>query len=81
MMVGFVLITVSSSHEDEVCKQLLKKKMIVEVNSLVGKFYDLIVKVHGNDIDEIGEFVIRKVRTIEGVIDTKTLLGSLMIRK
>jgi len=40
--------------------------------------YDLLVKIKGNNYKEIGEFVIRKVRTTEGVIDTKTLLGTLV---
>jgi len=81
MTVGIVLITISSGHKDEVCKQLSKKKMIMEVNPLVGKFYDLVVKVKGNSFDEIGKFVIRKIRTIEGVINTKTFLRTLMMRK
>jgi len=80
MTVGIVLVTISSGHEDEVCKQLSKKKMIMEVNPLVGKFYDVVVKVKGNSFDEIGE-LIRKIRAIEGVIDTKTLLRALMMGK
>jgi len=79
MTVGIVLITILSGHEDDVCKQLSKKKMIVDVNSLVGKFYDLAVKVKGNSSEKIGWFVIRKIRTIEGVIDTKTILRTSMI--
>ena len=79
MLIGIVLVTISSGHEDYVCKQLSKEKMIVDVNPLVGKFYDLIVKVKGNSPDEIGEFVIRKIRVIDGVIDTKTLLRTLMM--
>jgi len=78
MIVGFVLIIISPDHKDNVCKRLSKEEMVVEVNQLIGE-YDLIAKVKGNSRDEIGEFVIKKVRTIEGVIDTKTLLGTLMV--
>jgi len=77
MTVGFILITISPGHEDEVCKQLSKEKKVVEIDPLVGE-YDIIVKVKGNSREEIGEFVIGKVRTIKGVIDTKTLLGTLI---
>jgi len=79
MMVGFVLITISSGHEDEVCKQLSKEETVVDCTLLHACEYDLIVKVKGNNYGEIGEFVIGKVRMIEGVIDTKTLLGTLMM--
>jgi len=78
MTVGFVLITISPSHEDEVCKQLSKEEAVVDCTLLHACEYNLIVKVKGNNYREIGEFVIRKVRTIEGVIDTKTLLRTLM---
>lgn len=78
MTVGFVLITVSSGHEDEVYKQLLKEEMVVECDLLHACEYDLLAKVKGNNYKEIGEFVIDKVRTVKGVIDTKTLLGTLM---
>ena len=71
---GFVLITISSDHEDEVCKQLLNEEMVVDCNLLRACEYDLLVKVEGNDYEEIGKFVIRKIRAIDGVIDTKTLL-------
>jgi len=77
MTVGFILITISPGHEDEVSKQLSKEKKVVEIDPLVGE-YDIIVKVKGNSREEIGEFVIGKVRTIKGVIDTKTLLGTLI---
>ena len=74
--VGFVLITISSSREDEVCKQLLKEETVVDCNLLHACEYDLLVTVKGNDYKEIGEFVIKKVRAIDGVIDTKTLIRS-----
>lgn len=38
----------------------------------------MIVKIKDNSYDEIGGFIIDKVRTIEGVIDTRTLIGTLM---
>ena len=78
MTVGFVLINVASGHGDEVCKQLSKEGMVTECNSLYACEYDLLVKVKGNSHDKIGEFVIGKIRAIEGVIDTKTLLGTLI---
>ena len=79
MAVGFILINILSGHEDEVCKQLSKEETVVECNLLHACEYDLLVKVNGNNYEEIGEFVIRKIRTIDGIFDTKTLLGTLMV--
>ncbi|EQD36384.1 transcription regulator, partial [mine drainage metagenome] len=47
---------------------------VVEVHPLFGE-YDLIVKIDASDFSELGKIVIEKIRTIEGVIDTKTLTG------
>ena len=78
MTIGVVLITISSGHEDDVFKRLSKEEKVVDCNLLHACEYDLFVKVKGNNYEEIGEFVIRKVRTVDGVIDTKTLLGTLV---
>jgi DNA-binding Lrp family transcriptional regulator len=41
---------------------------------LFGEF-DLITKVEPEDFEKLGELVIEKIRSIKGVIDTKTLTG------
>ena len=72
------MVTISSDRRDGVCKQLSKEEAVVECSLLHACEYDLLVKVKGEGYDEIGEFVIRKIRSIEGVIETKTLLGTLI---
>ena len=47
---------------------------MVEIHPLFGE-YDLIVKIDAKDYSELGKTVIEHIRTIEGVIDTKTLTG------
>ena len=53
-------------------EQLLKIKEVVELYPLFGD-YDLIAKVEAGDYNTIGEVVVAKIRSIEGVRTTKTL--------
>ena len=72
MAIGFVLITAAPAHEHEVYTKLSKVSEIVEVHPLFGEF-DLIAKIEAESFDKLGELVIEKIRSIKGVIDTKTL--------
>ena len=72
MAVGFVLISVEPKHERDVYDRLLKIEDIVELYPLFGE-YDLIAKVDAKDYDTIGEVVVAKIRSVEGVKTTKTL--------
>jgi len=54
----------------------LKVPQIIELHPLFGE-YDLIAKIEAEDFDKIGGIVINEIRSIKGVIDTKTSTGSL----
>jgi len=69
-----VLIRVSPKHETEVFNKLSKLSEVIEVHQLFGE-YDLLVKVEAEDYESIGEIVIKKIRTIDGLTDTKTITG------
>ena len=76
MATGFALLTISPLHEKEVYEALNKKiNEIVEVHPLFGE-YDILLKIETADIDSIGDVVINKIRSIKGVTDTKTLIGT-----
>jgi DNA-binding Lrp family transcriptional regulator len=75
MAVGFVLISAAPSKEHEVYNHLLKVPEIVELHPLFGE-YDLIAKIEGTDFDTLGAIIVNKIRTIDGVMDTKTLTGT-----
>jgi len=45
----------------------------IELHSLFGE-YDLITKIEAENYESIGQIII-KIRTIDGIIDTKTLTG------
>ncbi len=74
MEIGFVLMHVSPLHEHEVFKKLSTIPEIIELHSLFGE-YDLIAKIEAESYERIGQIIIQKIRTIEGIVDTKTLTG------
>lgn len=75
MAVGFVLISAAPSKEHEVYNELLKVDEIVELHPLFGE-YDLIAKIEASDFDTLGHVIVNQVRSIDGVVDTKTLTGT-----
>ncbi|UCF11846.1 MAG: Lrp/AsnC ligand binding domain-containing protein [Thermoplasmatales archaeon] len=75
MALGFVLISVAPAHEHELYNKLSKVPEIIELLPLFGE-YDLIAKIEAEDYEKLAEIVVNKIRSIEGVIDTKTLTGA-----
>jgi DNA-binding Lrp family transcriptional regulator len=75
MAIGFALLSISPLHEKTVYEKLKQIPEIVEVHPLFGEF-DILVKIEAHDIDSIGSIVINKIRSVQGVVDTKTLIGT-----
>jgi DNA-binding Lrp family transcriptional regulator len=65
---------VSPLHEYEVFNTLSKLHEVRELHPLFGE-YDLIAKIEAKDYESIGEIIVHKIKTIEGITDTKTLTG------
>jgi len=74
MAIGFVLINVAPAHEHDVYNKLSKIPQIIELHPLFGE-YDLIAKIEADDFEELGTIIVNKIRSITGVLDTKTLTG------
>ena len=74
MAIGFVLISTVPAKEHDVFSALSNVPEIVEIHPLFGE-YDIIAKIEAEDFNKLGQIVIEKVRTVNGVIDTKTLTG------
>jgi DNA-binding Lrp family transcriptional regulator len=72
--IGFVLIHVSTLRESEVFNKLSKIPEVLELHACFGK-YDMIAKIEAKDYESIGEIVIHKIRTIDGILYTSTLTG------
>ncbi len=75
MAVGFVLVSAEAGKEHEVYNALLAVPEIVELHPLFGE-YDLIAKVEAEDFDTLGHIIVSRIRSIDGVHDTKTLTGT-----
>jgi DNA-binding Lrp family transcriptional regulator len=74
LAIGFVLISTAPAKEHEVYNTLQNINEIKELHPLFGE-YDLIAKIEASDFNVLGQVVVDKIRTIPGVIDTKTLTG------
>jgi DNA-binding Lrp family transcriptional regulator len=75
MATGFALLTISPLNENAVYDALKTVPEIKEIHPLFGE-YDILIKLKCSDIDEIGEVIIKKIRSLKGVVDTKTLIGT-----
>jgi DNA-binding Lrp family transcriptional regulator len=75
MAIGFVLISAAPAREHEVYNKLSKVKEIIELHPLFGE-YDIIAKIEAEDFEKLGKIIVEKIRSINGVIDTKTLTGT-----
>ncbi len=74
MAIGYVLVTIAPSYEQEVYIKLSKVEEIIELHPFFGE-YDFIAKIEVKDYEKLSEIVINKIRPIDGIIDTKTLTG------
>jgi len=75
MAIGFALLTISPLNEKAVYEALRNIQQVTEIHPLFGE-YDILVKMESKDIDSIGEVVIKRIRSLKGVVDTKTLIGT-----
>jgi DNA-binding Lrp family transcriptional regulator len=75
MATGFALLSISPLHEKEVYEALNQMSEISEVHPLFGE-YDILVKIDCEDINSIGEVVIKKIRSLSGIVDSKTMIGT-----
>jgi DNA-binding Lrp family transcriptional regulator len=70
---AFVFLNVETGSEDNLLKQLKKIGVVEEAYVSYG-VYDLIVKVNADTMEELKEIVTHKIRTINQVRSTLTLI-------
>ncbi len=75
MALGFVLVKISPKKEKEVYEKLASLEEIEELYPLFGE-YDLIAKIVVRDFEELSDVVVKKIRSLDGVLETKTLTGA-----
>jgi len=72
-MKAFVLLNTELGQEASITEALKGVKEINSINSLYG-IYDLIIEMEADNMDRIKEIVFNKVRRLEHVKSTITLL-------
>lgn len=70
-----MLIKTVPQREREVYDALLKVSEIVELHPLFGE-YDFIAKMEASDHDALGHTIVSHIRSIGGVMETKTFTGT-----
>lgn len=75
MTVAFVVVKAEPGREQDVYGKLKELPELNEVHPLFGE-YDLIVKVEAPDFDALGQVIVGRIRTIPGVLTTKTFAGT-----
>jgi len=75
MAVGFILITTKPGYENKV-KQALDNVDLVTGRWTVFGEYDVFVKIEADNEVDLTHCIIEQVRGIEGIVDTRTLIGA-----
>ena len=75
MAIGFVLITTEPGQEKVVRGRLEEIELVTAGWRLFGE-YDLIARVQADDEYELTRCIVEEIRPMEGIVDTKTLIGA-----
>ena len=73
MLIAYVLIMADSGAEKEVIEELNELDEVDEADIVYGE-WDIITKLNIPDISVLSDFVLRNIRSIQGVKKTSTLI-------
>jgi DNA-binding Lrp family transcriptional regulator len=73
MVTTYTLARVLPPKDMDVYNSLLKFKQVKEVIMTYGE-YDLLIKIEVNDLDELDQFIFTKIRAVDGISSTTTLI-------
>ncbi len=74
-ILAYVLFKVASGTEREVAQKLIEFEEVTQSDILFGE-YDVIARVSTDDLDKLEEFVSEKIRTVQNVLVTSTMIIS-----
>ncbi len=75
MAVGFVLIVTKAGYERSVRDALDDIELVTGRWGVFGEF-DMITKVEADDDAALTRCIVEQIRNIEGIIETRTLIGA-----
>ncbi|MHA1358085.1 MAG: Lrp/AsnC family transcriptional regulator [Candidatus Helarchaeota archaeon] len=73
MAIGFVTIKVQVGRVREILSQIRKIQNVIEAYSITGS-YDIIIKIEGDNLEDVAKMIVTKIHEISGVQDTVTYL-------
>lgn len=71
--VAYILVTLKSGAERDVCEKVSSFEEVVQVDELYGE-YDAIVKVRVNDLSLLDKFLTDKLRALPDIFLTTTMI-------
>lgn len=75
MAVGFVLITTEPGKEVSVREKVAEIDCVKGIWVVFGNF-DCFVKVEADEESELTEAIVKGIRSVPGIVDTRTLIGA-----
>lgn len=73
MVKAYVLIKAQIGKEDSVLREVLSLSVTDEAHKVFGP-YDIVAEVRGRDMETLVEIITDKLRKIEGIEDTQSIL-------
>ncbi len=73
MPIAFVLINTRLGAESEVVKKLLEIDGVEEAYTVYG-VYDIVAKIVADDLDKLREIITWKIRRIDKILSTTTMV-------
>lgn len=70
-MTAYILLNVDMSTQNKVFESIKTMDEVCEVYTIFGAF-DIIIKAEFQDNDQLSNFVVDKLKSLEGVIETQT---------
>jgi len=74
-MVGLVLLRLEAGKEEPVLAKIRSIKGVTKVQAVFGR-WDLVATVEAPDLNALTSLVIKKIRAIDGVSATETLVST-----
>jgi len=70
---AYILIKAAVGKEDEVLKEVIGLSVTDEAHKVFGP-YDIVAEVRGRDMETLVEIITGRIRRIEGIEDTQSIL-------
>lgn len=74
MVVSYILLIVKPGEESKVAEEMNKLEQVKEINIVYGE-YDIVAKIEEESMESLQNFLIKKIRAMDQVERTSTLIA------